>query len=52
MVPRLLLVLYRLAMDLVVEWPLDEARQSLWGFAHAIACDQLVSGGRAEREHC
>lgn len=32
------------------EWPLDEARQVLWGFADAIACDQLVSGELAERE--
>lgn len=30
--------------------PLDEARQSLGGFADAIACDQLVSGERAKRE--
>lgn len=34
----------------VAEWPLDEARQALWGFADAIACDQLVSGELAERE--
>jgi len=34
----------------VVEWPLDEARQALWVFADAIACDQLVSGELAERE--
>jgi nucleoside-diphosphate-sugar epimerase len=34
----------------VVEWPLDEARRALWGFADAIACDQLVSGELAERE--
>lgn len=34
----------------VAEWPLDEAQQALWGFADAIACDQLVSGELAERE--
>ncbi|QCB43255.1 NAD-dependent epimerase/dehydratase family protein [Sphingomonas sp. PAMC26645] len=34
----------------VAEWPLDEARQALWGFADAIACDQLVSGELAERK--
>ncbi len=34
----------------VSAWPLDEARQSLGGFADAIACDQLVSGERAKRE--
>lgn len=34
----------------VVEWPLEEARQALGGFADAIACDQVVSGERAERE--
>ncbi|BCA61382.1 hypothetical protein HMP09_0616 [Sphingomonas sp. HMP9] len=34
----------------VAAWPLEEARQSLGGFADAIACDQLVSGERAERE--
>jgi nucleoside-diphosphate-sugar epimerase len=34
----------------VSAWPLDDARQSLGGFADAIACDQLVSGGRAKRE--
>jgi nucleoside-diphosphate-sugar epimerase len=28
----------------VAEWPLDEARQTLWGFADAIACDQVISG--------
>ncbi len=33
----------------VAEWPLEEARQALGGFADAIACDQLVSGERAER---
>ena len=34
----------------VAEWPLEEARQALGGFADAIACDQVVSGERAERE--
>ena len=34
----------------VAEWPLEEARQVLGGFADAIACDQVVSGERAERE--
>ena len=34
----------------VSAWPLDEARQSLGGFADAIACDQVVSGERAKRE--
>jgi nucleoside-diphosphate-sugar epimerase len=34
----------------VSAWPLGEARQSLGGFADAIACDQLVSGERAKRE--
>ena len=34
----------------VSAWPLDEARQSLGGFADAIACDQLVSGERAKQE--
>jgi len=33
----------------VAEWPLEEARQALGGFADAIACDQVVSGERAER---
>ncbi len=33
----------------VAEWPLEEARQALGGFADAIACDQLVSGESAER---
>ncbi|WP_028056476.1 NAD-dependent epimerase/dehydratase family protein [Sphingomonas phyllosphaerae] len=33
----------------VAEWPLEEARQALGGLADAIACDQLVSGERAER---
>ena len=33
----------------VVEWPLEKARQVLGGFADAIACDQVISGGRAER---
>lgn len=34
----------------VAEWPLEEARQVLGAFADAIACDQVVSGERAERE--
>lgn len=34
----------------VETWPLDEARQALWAFADAIACDQVVSGKKAERE--
>ncbi len=34
----------------VAEWPLDEARQALWGFADAIACDQVISGELAESE--
>jgi nucleoside-diphosphate-sugar epimerase len=34
----------------VAEWPLQEARRALGGFADAIACDQVVSGERAERE--
>jgi len=34
----------------VTEWPLGEARQALGGFSDAIACDQVVSGMRAERE--
>lgn len=34
----------------VAEWPLDEARQALRGFADAIACDQVISGELAERE--
>ncbi len=34
----------------VAEWPLEEARQALGGFADAIACDQVVSSIRAERE--
>jgi nucleoside-diphosphate-sugar epimerase len=34
----------------VAEWPLEEAQQALGGFADAIACDQVVSGERAERE--
>ena len=34
----------------VAEWPLDDARQSLWGFADAIACDQVISGELAEVE--
>ncbi|QCP52968.1 SDR family NAD(P)-dependent oxidoreductase [Trinickia violacea] len=34
----------------VAAWPLDEARQSLWAFADAIACDQVISGEKAKRE--
>lgn len=34
----------------VAEWPLDEARQVLWGFADAIACDQVISGELAKVE--
>lgn len=34
----------------LAEWPLEEARQVLGGFADAIACDQVVSGQRAVRE--
>ena len=34
----------------VAEWPLDEARQALWGFADAIACDQVISGELAVSE--
>ena len=34
----------------VAEWPLDEARQTLCGFADAIACDGVISGERAEAE--
>ena len=34
----------------VTQWPLNEARQVLWGFADAIACDQVISGELAERE--
>jgi len=34
----------------VAEWPLEEARQVLWGLADAIACDQVISGELAERE--
>jgi nucleoside-diphosphate-sugar epimerase len=33
----------------VAAWPLGEAQQVLGGFADAIACDQVISGGRAER---
>jgi nucleoside-diphosphate-sugar epimerase len=32
----------------VAEWPLEKARQVLGGFADAIACDQVISGERAE----
>jgi nucleoside-diphosphate-sugar epimerase len=34
----------------VAEWPLDAARQTLGGFADAIACDQVISGDLAKRE--
>ncbi len=34
----------------VAEWPLDEARRTLHGFADAIACDQVVSGELARSE--
>ena len=34
----------------VAEWRLEKARQALGGFADAIACDQVVSGERAERK--
>ena len=34
----------------VAEWPLEDARRTLWGFADAIACDQVVSGELARRE--
>ncbi len=34
----------------VAEWKLDDARQALWGFADAIACDGVISGELAERE--
>ena len=34
----------------VSAWRLNEAQQSLGGFAAAIACDQVVSGERAKRE--
>ena len=34
----------------VADWALDDARQALWGFADAIACDQVVSGELARSE--
>lgn len=34
----------------VEAWPLDEARLVLSSFTDAIACDQVVSGAKAERE--
>lgn len=34
----------------VAEWPLDEARLALWGFADAIACDAVISGDLAAAE--
>ncbi len=34
----------------VAEWPIADARQALWGFADAIACDQVISGELAKSE--
>jgi nucleoside-diphosphate-sugar epimerase len=34
----------------VAAWPLDDARQVLWGFADAIACDQVIAGELAQHE--
>ncbi len=34
----------------VAAWPMDDARQALWGFADAIACDQVISGDLAGLE--
>lgn len=34
----------------VEAWALEDARSVLWSFADAIACDQVVSGEKAERE--
>ncbi|AWB24957.1 MULTISPECIES: NAD-dependent epimerase/dehydratase family protein [Methylobacterium] len=34
----------------VEAWALEYARSVLWAFADAIACDQVVSGEKAERE--
>ena len=34
----------------VAAWPLEDARQALWGFADAIACDQVISGDLAKRD--
>lgn len=34
----------------VAAWPLDEARKVLWGFADAIASDQIISAEKAKRE--
>ena len=34
----------------VASWPLEDARESLWTFADAITCDQVVSGEKAKRE--
>jgi nucleoside-diphosphate-sugar epimerase len=38
------------AQGRVAEWPVDDARQALWGFADAIACDQVISGELAKFE--
>ncbi|WP_336761274.1 NAD-dependent epimerase/dehydratase family protein [Asaia sp. VD9] len=38
------------AQGRVTLWPIEEARQSLRGFADAIACDQVISGGKAQAE--
>lgn len=34
----------------VMEWPLNDARQALYGFADAIACDAVISGDLAVAE--
>jgi nucleoside-diphosphate-sugar epimerase len=34
----------------VTQWPLDDARRALRGFADAIACDQVISGELAKLE--
>lgn len=34
----------------VEAWTLEDARSVLWAFADAIACDQVISGEKAERE--
>lgn len=34
----------------VAPWPIEEARQALWAFADAIACDQVISGDKAKTE--
>ncbi|GBQ89427.1 NAD-dependent epimerase/dehydratase family protein [Asaia krungthepensis] len=38
------------AQGRVTLWPLEAARQTLHGFADAIACDQVVSGAKAQVE--